>query len=94
MVDTLPEKMYTVAQVALRLGVCTRSIHHYIRDGLIENVIVLPHTKRSHYRIPEQSVQAFKRRYSQNLRSEKRPKRTYNRRVVKGKHKKRKDKRG
>lgn len=88
MASEMPERLYSIAEVAKWLGVCEASVRRYIKLNMFENLVVIPHPERPRYKFTNATLDKFVKAHNLNLKVEDRPKRVYNRRVVKGKHKK------
>jgi hypothetical protein len=84
------KRVKSPGEVAAELGVHVDTIYAWIKAGLFtkEEYVVIKRLERSRYVFFDWAVESFLARQKANMRSEERPKRTYNRRVVKGKHKK------
>lgn len=84
----MPEKFYTIKQVAEWLNCDVKTIRRYLKAEMWENLLIIQRPKRNRTLFSQQSIDAFRLKYGAGLTTPERPKRTYNKRVVKGKHKK------
>lgn len=90
MADEELPKMFTVEEAAASLKISTRTLRRYMDTQQIEFLSMNALSKRRYARFTSENINAFIRSHSQGLVSENRPKRAYNRRVVKHQRKKRK----
>lgn len=79
-------------EVAGELGINVETLYDWIRDGIFTNseYIVVQRKERPRYVFFDDSAERWLARNSRQLEADKAPKRTYNRRNVKGKHAKKK----
>jgi hypothetical protein len=91
--EKLPtRKTKKAREVAAEIGIHVETLYDWIRDGILINseYIMVPRPVRPRYIFFENTAQMWIDRNSRQLNSPDRPKRTYNRRAVKGKHAKQK----
>jgi len=75
---------YHVIQAAEKLGISTKTIYRHLALGYFEKVVIIAHGTRNDYLFSEACLSRYKSKYGK---PEERVKRVYNRRVIKGKHK-------
>lgn len=87
------KRILTPGEVAAQLGVHVDTIYAWIKAGLFtdKEYVIIKRRERSRYVFFVGAVESFLARQKANMRSEERPKRAYNRRVVKGKHRKKRN---
>ena len=81
-------RLYTSKEVAAWLQITPKTLRGYVKAGMFVNVVVVPHAERNRTLFTQASLDTFKTKYGVHLTTPERPRRAYNRRVVKGKRRK------
>lgn len=81
------EQLYEIEDVANWLHVHPKTIRRYLQDGMFENYITIKHAERNRTLFTQVSIDGFIATHMAGLPGPERLKRAYNKRAVKGKHK-------
>ena len=83
------EQLYECIDVANWLHVDVKTVRRYVAAGMFKNLLIIKREKRNRTLFTQASIDEFIATHMAGLPSPERPKRAYNRRQIKGKHKKR-----